>query len=372
MSDNQPLSNVEDLNTSESRKRQRQTDANSAGNDVEEKNASSAVEPQAKRHKTIDTLFFGAKKPSGAVATGASSSSILPKLNAIPFSMVSYVNSMSDEEKSLLKLECEVMGKSWLKVLKDEIRKPYFLTLKRFLLKQGVHSTEDTPPNVKVYPPPKWIYSWSQTPLGKVRVVILGQDPYHGPGQAHGLCFSVMKGVTTPPSLKNGHSEFLLEAQRLKCHYLQIFAEIKAEYPEFKIPNHGNLSAWAEAGVLLLNSALTVEAGRPNSHAEKGWEKFTDSVIDIVDKYGGANLPSGANREATGFGRGVVFMAWGVHAGKRVARMSKTKHLILKSAHPSPHSFEKGFSGNGHFKKANEWLETKYGADARVDWCSLD
>ncbi|KAF9048593.1 uracil-DNA glycosylase [Panaeolus papilionaceus] len=349
MSQLNPETPNEDLNASESRKRQR-TEADPDSAAKEDTTASATTEQPAKRQKTIDTLFFGARKPSASTSANKG----LPKLNAIPFSMGSYVDSLSDEEKSLLKLECEVMGKSWLKVLKDEIRKPYFLSLKRFLLSQGVRSTDDTPPTVKVYPPPRCIYSWSQTPLGKVKVVILGQDPYHGPGQAHGLCFSVMKGVTVPPSLRN------------------IFAEIKAEYPDFKVPNHGNLSAWAESGVLLLNSALTVEAGRPNSHAEKGWEKFTDSVIDIVDKYGGANLPSGANKEATGFGRGVVFMAWGVHAGKRVARLSKTKHLILTSAHPSPHSFDKGFSGNGHFKKANVWLENKYGGDSKVDWCSLD
>ncbi|KAI0297237.1 uracil-DNA glycosylase [Multifurca ochricompacta] len=193
------------------------------------------------------------------------------------------------------------------------------------------------------------IYSWSNyTPLGKVRVVMIGQDPYHGPRQAHGLCFSVPPGVSTPPSLRN------------------IYAEIKAEYEEFVPPKHGNLIPWAEAGVLMLNTCLTVRAHSAGSHQGKGWEQFTDRVIEAVDRYGGANLG-----EKTGSGRGVVFLAWGAWAAKRVAKLSKTKHLILSSAHPSPLSANKGFFGNGHFRKANDWLEARYGADGRVDWCRL-
>jgi len=241
------------------------------------------------------------------------------------------------------------MGKSWLKVLKDEIRKPYFISLKEFLWKDGVQGSDDSAPNLQVYPPPRNIYSWSNyTPLGKVRVVMIGQDPYHGPGQAHGLCFSVPHGVQVPPSLKN------------------IYAEIKAEYEDFVPPKHGNLTAWAEAGVLMLNTCLTVRARTAGSHQGKGWEQFTDRVLEVVDRYGGANL--GAK---SGLGQGVVFLAWGSWAAKRVSKLSKTKHLILSSAHPSPLSARKGFFGNGHFRKANDWLEARYGPDGQVDWCHL-
>ncbi|KAF9466529.1 uracil-DNA glycosylase [Collybia nuda] len=246
------------------------------------------------------------------------------------------------------------MGKSWLKVLKDEIRKPYFISLKKFLWAEGVRGPDDTPKSVKVYPSPANIYAWSNTPLGKVKVVILGQDPYHGRGQAHGLCFSVPIGVSVPPSLRN------------------IYAELKAEYPEFKPPQHGNLTAWASNGVLMLNTCLTVRAGDAGSHSNKGWEDFTDRVVDVVDKYGGANLPTAGGSEGTGIGRGVVFLAWGAWAGKRVAKLGKGKHLILTSAHPSPFSAHRGFLGNGHFKTANEWLEAKYGKEGIVDWCALD
>ncbi|KII89751.1 hypothetical protein PLICRDRAFT_108541 [Plicaturopsis crispa FD-325 SS-3] len=270
------------------------------------------------------------------------------RLNSIPFSLSAFQDSLSQEERNLLALECDVMGKVWLKVLKDEIKKPYFLQLKRFLWEEGVRGANDSDINLKVYPPPNEIYSWSNTPLGKVKVVIIGQDPYHGRGQAHGLSFSVPPNVSVPPSLRN------------------IYAEIKAEYPEFEPPKHGNLSAWASNGVLLLNACLTVRAGEPASHSSKGWETFTDKVVDVVDKYGGANLG-----DRSGFGKGVVFMAWGAFAAKRVAKLDENKHLILTSAHPSPYSAHKGFLGNGHFKAANDWLEKKYGADGCVDWCGL-
>lgn len=212
---------------------------------------------------------------------------------------------------------------------------------------------QDSAKNLKVYPAPQNIYSWSNlTPLGRVKVVIIGQDPYHGPRQAHGLCFSVPHGVQIPPSLRN------------------IYKEIKNEYPEFDPPQHGNLTAWAQNGVLLLNTCLTVRASDAGSHSGKGWEQFTDRVVDVVDKYGGANLAAHGSGLA-GRGRGIVFLAWGAWAAKRVAKLDKKKHLILTSAHPSPLSASKGFLGNGHFKKANEWLESKYGQDGCVDWCTL-
>ncbi|KAF8134990.1 uracil-DNA glycosylase-like protein [Boletus edulis] len=300
-------------------------------------------QPEAKKAK------LSSSSPSAA-KTKAAGSSGLQRLNFIPFSLNDFTESIPENQRHLLELECECMGKSWLKVLKDDIKKPYFISLKKFLWEEG---------RLKVYPSPRNIYSWSNTPLGKVKVVILGQDPYHGPNQAHGkhikrgfigLCFSVPKGIACTA----------------------IYAEIKAEYPEFKPPQHGNLSAWAENGVLMLNTCLTVKANQAGSHAGRGWEEFTDKVIDVVDKYGGANLGGRSDPDVHGIGRGVVFLAWGAWAGKRVAKMSKTKHLILSSAHPSPFSAHKGFLGNGHFKAANDWLEKKYGAEGKVKWCQLD
>ncbi|KAF8802542.1 uracil-DNA glycosylase [Phlegmacium glaucopus] len=356
MGDSQPTVYLEDIDPTCKPKRERSDD------DPQAESSSTITPSPAKRQRTLAEMFSGAQSKTctkstslkgltlSNVASDTSSAtrpkvSGLVKLNSIPFSMTAYLESLSDEEKPLLELECEVMGKSWIKVLKDEIKKPYFLKLKQFLWNEGVRTSEsnDTPAKVKIFPPPKNIYTWSNTPLGKIKVVILGQ----------GLCFSVPVGVAIPPSLKN------------------IYAEIKAEYPEFNIPNHGNLSNWAENGVLMLNTCLTVRQGNSNSHADKGWETFTDYVIQMVDKYGGSNLPSREASGGSGFGRGVVFLAWGTHASKRVAKLDKIKHLILKSAHPSPFSANKGFLGNGHFKLANQWLEQKYGMDGRIDWCAL-
>ncbi|KAF9046882.1 uracil-DNA glycosylase [Hymenopellis radicata] len=285
-------------------------------------------DPAAKKLKLSPSRPLGASssKPTLPVKLGAT------KLNAIPFSLSAFQDSLSESERALLQLECESMGNSWLKLLKDEIKKPYFVQLKKFLWDEGVRGVSDSLLPPKVYPPAKDIYSWSNTPLGKIKVVIIGQDPYHNPRQAHGLCFSVPPGVSTPPSLKNNS---------------------RRNIPTFIVPNHGNLTAWASNGVLMLNTCLTVRAHEPGSHSNKGWEQFTDKVVD------------------TGFGRGVVFLAWGSWAANRVKKLSTTKHLILKSAHPSPKSADRGFFGNGHFKAANEWLEEKYGANGAVDWCSV-
>ena len=173
--------------------------------------------------------------------------------------------------------------------------------------------------------------------MHKVRVVILGQDPYHGHNQAHGLCFSVRPPTTPPPSLKN------------------IFTAIKKDYPSFSPPpKHGGLlTPWADQGVLLLNTCLTVRAGQANSHANYGWEKFTQKVLDTVVK-----LRT----------RGVVFLAWGSPAQKRCDKISGARHLVLKSVHPSPLSAHKGFFDCGHFRKTNEWLESRYGAEGTINW----
>ncbi|OBZ72214.1 Uracil-DNA glycosylase [Grifola frondosa] len=321
--------------------------------------ATSTGATAVKRQRTLVDMFSGPSSAPSAKKLKVDGST--PSLNSIPLSMSELQNSFSDEEKKLLSLECETLGKSWLKLLKDEIRKPYFLQLKRFLYDQGVKGVNDSAKSLKVYPSPQNIYSWSNlTPLGRVKVVIIGQDPYHGPGQAHGLCFSVPPGIDIPPSLRN------------------IYAEIKTEYPAFEPPKHGNLTSWAENGVLLLNTCLTVKANDAGSHSGKGWEQFTDKVIEVVDRYGGANIARGSS--AAGRGRGIVFLAWGAWAAKRVAKLDKVcvltqgdakKHLILKSAHPSPLSAHRGFMGNGHFKQANDWLQEKYGPDGCVDWCKL-
>ncbi|KAG6844967.1 hypothetical protein H0H87_002081 [Tephrocybe sp. NHM501043] len=278
-----------------------------------------------KRQRTLMDMLSGSqgktvsREPSmkklKLTASGVSTSSSLKssgsqvfglaKLNSIPFSMSTYQESLTEDQKGLLRLECEVMGKSWLKLLKDEIKKPYFIALKKFLWEEGVRGPNNSSPTLRIYPAPRNIYAWSNTPLGKVKVVILGQDPYHGPGQAHGLCFSVPEGVAVPPSLRN------------------VYIELREEYPEFEVPNHGNLSAWAASGVLMLNTCLTVRAGNAGSHSNRGWEEFTDRVVDVVDKYGGANLPTVGTSDNVGVGRGVVFLAWGAWAGKRVAKLDK-------------------------------------------------
>ncbi|KAG6850686.1 hypothetical protein H0H93_009844 [Arthromyces matolae] len=282
---------------------------------------SSPKETSAKKLKLAPSGSFSSS--SSSLKTSSPNVFGRQKLNAIPFSMSEYYDTMTDDQRRLLTLECEVMGKSWLKLLKDEIKKPYFISLKQFLWDEGVKGPDNSPVKLRIYPAPKDIYAWSNTPLGKVKVVILGQDPYHGPGQAH---------------------------------------ELKEEFPEFEVPKHGNLTTWALNGVLMLNTCLTVRAGDAGSHSNKGWEQFTDRVVDIVDKYGGANLPSPAS-DVAGIGRGVVFLAWGSWAGKRVAKLDK---------HPSPLSADRGFRGNNHFKQANDWLEIKYGPEGKVDWCNLD
>jgi len=216
-------------------------------------------------------------------------------------------------------------------VLKDELVSTSFMNLKKFL-------QDEKKRNQVVYPPDQDIYSWSRyTPLDTVKVVIIGQDPYHGPRQAHGLCFSVVPPTAAPPSLKN------------------IYISLKHDFPEFVPPprNGGLLTPWAQNGVLMLNTCLTVREKDPNSHKDKGWERLTQSVIDVV-----------AQKRI----RGVAFMAWGKPAGTRVTRIDKKKHLVLTSVHPSPFSARNGFLDCGHFKRANEWLRDRYGAEGPVNW----
>lgn len=213
---------------------------------------------------------------------------------------------------------------SWKEVLSDEFQKPYFSDLKKFLVEQRAHHT--------VFPPGNLIFNaFEKTPFDKVKVVILGQDPYHGPGQAHGLCFSVPIGIPAPPSLVN------------------IFKEIKQDTGD-DIPANGNLESWAEQGVLLLNATLTVRANQPLSHQNKGWETFTDKVIELVSKHK----------------KGLVFLLWGRNAKAKEPLIDGSKHFILKAAHPSPLSAYNGFFGCKHFSQTNAIL-IKQGLQP-IDW----
>ncbi len=203
---------------------------------------------------------------------------------------------------------------SWLRHLQPEFEKPYMLSLKSFLKTEKQQKKH-------IYPPGNMMFNaLNSTPLNRVKVVILGQDPYHGPGQAHGLSFSVPDGIKPPPSLVN------------------IFKEISQD---LGVNNGtGNLSAWAKQGVLLLNSVLSVEQAQAASHQGRGWEQFTDRIIELI------------NHEAAH----VVFMLWGAYAQKKGSQIDPAKHLVLKAPHPSPLSAHRGFLGCQHFSKCNQYL----------------
>lgn len=213
----------------------------------------------------------------------------------------------------------------WRRRLEAVFREPYMQALRAFLLAEKRAGKT-------LYPPGKLIFNaFNSTPFEAVKVVILGQDPYHGPGQAHGLCFSVQPGVSVPPSLQN------------------IFRELHDDLGLDR-PGHGCLQSWAEQGVLLLNAVLTVEGGRAGAHQGRGWEDFTDRVVECLNE----------DRE------GLVFMLWGSYAQKKGRIIDRSRHLVLSSAHPSPLSAYRGFLGNRHFSQANVWLE-KQGLGA-IDW----
>ena len=218
-----------------------------------------------------------------------------------------------------------LLDASWRSHLSAELTKPYFKQLCAQLLNA---SNGDT-----VFPPPQLIFNaFSLTPFDTVTVVILGQDPYHDNGQAEGLAFSVPQGVRVPSSLHN------------------IYKELKDDIAGFTVPKHGNLTHWARQGVLLLNTTLTVTAHKPNSHASYGWVKFTDAVIQCV------------NREK----RGVVFILWGAHAQKKAAMIDSRRHHILKSVHPSGLSASRGFFGSKPFSKCNAFLRSE--GKPEIDW----
>lgn len=214
---------------------------------------------------------------------------------------------------------------SWKQRIGEYLDRPDMLALSRFLREEKAAGKD-------IYPPgPDIFNAFEHTPFDKVRVVVLGQDPYHGPGQAHGLSFSVRPGVRVPPSLQN------------------MFKEIEASLGMPR-PDHGCLTSWADRGVLLLNAVLTVEAGQAASHQGKGWEGFTDAAIDAL------------NRER----EGLVFLLWGSHAQKKGQLIDGKRHLVLRSVHPSPLSAHRGFLGCGHFAKVNAYLEAR--GEVPIDW----
>ncbi|KAK3334974.1 putative uracil DNA N-glycosylase [Neurospora tetraspora] len=309
--------------------------------------------------------FFGAPKPGGPLnsspttttrstttrsqsqsqlSNGNNNSNSSASTSATPdpatvtskFNKEKWVASLTAEQRDLLQLEIDTLDESWLAHLKSEIVTKEFLDLKRFLKKEWESGKT-------IFPPKEDIYSWSRhTPLPTVRTVILGQDPYHNHNQAHGLSFSVRPPTPAPPSLRN------------------IFIGLTRDYPSSFTPppaKGGLLTPWADRGVLLLNTCLTVRAHEANSHSNKGWERFTQRVIDLVNE-----------RQK----RGVVFMAWGAPAGKRVSKVDEKRHLVLRSVHPSPLSAHRGFFEAGHFRRGNEWLESRYGRAGRVDWSLVE
>lgn len=216
------------------------------------------------------------------------------------------------------------IGNEWDTLLADEFKKEYYLKLRQFLISEYNSRT--------IYPPMNDIFNaLKATSYSGVKAVILGQDPYHGAGQAHGMCFSVKKGTPPPPSLQN------------------IFKEINSELG-LPIPAHGELTAWAQSGVLLLNTVLTVREGQANSHRGQGWEILTDRIIELLN---GRETP-------------IVFLLWGGNARAKAKLITNPKHLVLQCAHPSPLSAFNGFFGCGHFVKANEFLESR-GMEP-IDW----
>ncbi|KAE8250245.1 hypothetical protein A4X13_0g4871 [Tilletia indica] len=330
------------------------------------------------------------KAADGAAAARTTATSVANRMSISAVMSVDPALKDSDDE-------VHTMEKEWRGRLQEELNKEYYIKLKQFL-------ASERKAGKVIYPPTHLVHNWSRlTPLRSVKVVVVGQDPYHGAGQACGHSFSVPKGIAVPASLKN------------------IYKELKSEYPDFLPPKHGCLDEWAKQGVLLLNACLTVSAGQAGSHHGKGWEPFTRVILKTIadeaakGKGGGGNAgkrveksaanpfgwstvgtsksiaakggeasdaePSAVTSTNTTSGsdgascNGVVFLVWGQPAAKTVAAAGVTEKspnvLILRSPHPSPLSAHRGFFGNGHFKKANEWLEKMYGPGGGIEWGRL-
>ncbi|MBU3017589.1 uracil-DNA glycosylase [Paraglaciecola agarilytica] len=215
---------------------------------------------------------------------------------------------------------------TWQDLLGEEKRQAYFTDILHFIASERAKGKV-------IYPPDKDIFNaFANTELNQLKVVILGQDPYHGPEQAHGLSFSVQKGIKPPPSLKN------------------MYKALQHDFPDFIVPDHGCLQSWALQGVFLLNTVLTVEQGKAHSHAKIGWERFTDNVITQLNEHAS----------------GVVFLLWGSHAQKKAALIDASKHHVLTAAHPSPLSAYRGFFECGHFAQTNQIL--KDSGRRPIDW----
>jgi uracil-DNA glycosylase len=215
---------------------------------------------------------------------------------------------------------------TWHDVIGTEKEQPYFQETIAFV-------AGERRAGKIVYPPAEDVFNaFRYTEFSDVKVVILGQDPYHGPNQAHGLCFSVLPGVKTPPSLVN------------------MYKELAQDVPGFSIPAHGYLKSWADQGVFLLNTVLTVEQGKAHSHANTGWETFTDKVIEVINHHG----------------QNIVFLLWGAHAQKKGRFIDRSKHCVLAAPHPSPLSAHRGFLGCKHFSKANQYLLEN--GKSPIDW----
>lgn len=218
------------------------------------------------------------------------------------------------------------MSLTWADVLREEKQEPYFQHILDFVKQERAAGKV-------IYPPASDVFNaFKLTEFANVKVVILGQDPYHGPGQAHGLCFSVRPGIKSPPSLVN------------------IYKELQQDIAGFQIPQHGCLQSWAQQGVLLLNTVLTVEEGQAHSHSKIGWERFTDTVVAQINEHL----------------NGVVFLLWGSHAQKKASIVDREKHHVLTSVHPSPLSAHRGFFGSGHFSTCNRLLVSR--AKTPIDW----
>lgn len=235
----------------------------------------------------------------------------------------------NDQQDAAAKKQTTQVEPGWRKILEPQFEQTYMKSLREFLA--GEYKTGKT-----IFPKgPEYFAALNETPWGRVRVVILGQDPYHGPGQAHGLSFSVRGGIRFPPSLLN------------------IFKELKADLG-IDAPKSGDLTAWAHQGVLLLNAVLTVEQGKAASHQGKGWERFTDAIVEAL------------NREK----EGIVFLLWGSYAQQKGKFIDRKKHFVIETAHPSPLSAHRGFMGSKPFSKINEYLVKR--GQKPIDWSLAD
>lgn len=294
-----------------------------------------------RRFVTIEDFFSKSKKPKNDTSEAKKTVNACDKEQPVVVKSKSkeeFQNTLSTMLSDLLSLEVENIESSWFNHLQSEFKKPYFVKLKQFI--------KNEQKEYKVFPPPVDIYSWTRlTPFDRVRVVIIGQDPYHNYNQAHGLAFSVKSPTSAPPSLKN------------------IYKELQSNYQDFKIDNTvGDLTPWAVQGVLLLNTALTVRAHNANSHSKKGWETFTRKAIEALIK----------DRE--GQDKGLIFLLWGSNAQKSVDSLLDPQILknhpnikVFKSVHPSPLSAQRGFFGNNHFRQINDWLYHERG-EKMIDW----